>query len=124
MDPIFSLWFISAVFAAMERRAPESSGLPFWERDLDSFSDEIITRTLPPNPNDPSSCWYAVLDIGPERWPSDPDFSTGAATREEAVAKCARKIRDDQLGIGKFAPHKLDLWRLRKHWASKESSAR
>ncbi len=101
-----------------------SQNVPFYERTLDSFSDEVITRTLPPS-KDPHSVWYAVLDVGPSRDVGDPDFATGAKTRTEAVARAAKIIRDDARGIGKYAPHAIltgyDLkWRLMKHWADKE----
>lgn len=90
---------------------------PFYERTLDSFSDAVITSARQGND---STLWYAVLDWGARSYPSDADFSTCASTREEAVALCAAKIRDDQKGIGKYAPHDLDMWRLCEHWVSKE----
>lgn len=47
--------------------------------------------------------WYASLRG--RRWPSDADFATCRETREETIAACASKIRDDMRGVGKFAPH-------------------
>jgi hypothetical protein len=93
----------------------------FYERTLGSFTDEIITSVRQGNDN---QLWYAVLDVGPVSYPSDPDFSTCATTREAAVARCARKIRDDAIGLGKYAPHDILTgyalhWRLMKHWAEK-----
>lgn len=91
--------------------------VPWWERDLDSFADDIITKA---SKAETWEGWYASLDHGPTRWSGDPDFATAASTRDEAVRLCAKKIRDDQRGIGRFAPHRLDLFNLRKHWATKE----
>lgn len=89
--------------------------LPYYKRPLDSFDDAIIVRCLPPNNG---TDWYAVLDTGFDRFVSDPDFSTCAASRAEAVAMCAKKIRGD-------APHSVtqgyDLhFRLARHWVMKE----
>ena len=97
--------------------------IPFYQRALDSFSDEIITRT---RQADDGQSWYAVLDTGFHTQVSDPDFSSAAATREDAVRACAARIRTDARGIGKYAPHALledgyDLhFRLAPHWADKE----
>lgn len=101
---------------------------PYYERTLDSFADSIITRV---HRNESRTGWYACLDVGPESYVSDPDFSTYAATRKEAIRLCAEAIRQDAKGIGKYAPHSLlvpgdyDLhFRLMKHWAKKESRRR
>lgn len=99
------------------------SSVPYYERSLGSFSDEVITDVIEGR----NGTWYAVLDVGPKRGPGDPDFSTGARTREDAVALCAAKIRRDAVGVGKYAPHSVltgyDLhFRLARHWASKEAA--
>jgi hypothetical protein len=98
---------------------------PFWERPLSDFSDDTITKVRQVS----HGGWYASLDAGPEeRWASTPDFATCAATPEEAVRRCAETIRNDQIGIGKYAPHSIlsgyGLFLLRKHWARKEESGR
>jgi hypothetical protein len=104
-----------------------SHDTPFYKRTLDSFADDVITRQRPRA----DGGWHAVLDTGVTRQVSDPDFSPSGygATREEAARRCARAIRDDASGIGKFAPHSVledgyDLrWRLMRHWDKKERMA-
>lgn len=96
--------------------------LPFYERSLDSFSDETITHV---HPSDSGVLWYATLDASPQaRWPGSPDFSRCAGSREAAIEACARAIRDDAQGIGKYAPHTIltgyGLFQLRRHWEKKE----
>lgn len=62
--------------------------------------------------------WYAWVSLN-LRAMSDPDFSTGAQTREDAVRLCAAKIREDLRCIGKYAPHwgHYDLrYRIVPHW--------
>jgi len=95
---------------------------PFYQRSLDSFADHIICRVR----QGENGLFYAVLDLGPEPYVSEPDFSTCAETASEAVKQCAIKIRNDAVGIGKYAPHSVlqgyDLhWRLAKHWDEKET---
>jgi hypothetical protein len=129
MDGTWTALLTVGVLAAVAHAADtvgSPAAVPFHERTLDSFSDETITRAWPSKETE--NLWYAVLDVGPMRNVSDPDFSTAAKTREEAIAKAARKIRDDARGIGKYAPHAIlrpgsyDLrWRLMKHWADKEA---
>lgn len=94
---------------------------PFYERTLDSFADEIITKIACKTS---AGVYYAVLDV-PDGSNIGADFSTGRSKAEDATAACARKIRDDHRGIGKFAPHSClqgyDLkFRLMKHWSEKE----
>lgn len=97
--------------------------VPYYQRTLDSFSDEIITRV---RPSSSGTLWYVVLDRGVVDQVGDPDFSWAAETREDAVAQCAERIRKDAQGIGKY-PHSImvpghDLHhRLMKHWADKET---
>lgn len=102
----------------------KASRIPFYERTLDSFADHIITRQRQRNDGN----WHAVLDCGFDKRVSDPDFSPYGygATRKQSAERCAYAIRQDAIGIGKFAPHSIltdgyDLhWRLMKHWEKKE----
>lgn len=101
--------------------------VPYYERTLGSFADEIITRQRQLKDGN----WHAVLDCGFRSYVSDPDFSIHgyAATRADAARKCAAAIRNDARGIGKYAPHSLlrdgyDLkFRLMPHWDRKERLA-
>ena len=96
---------------------------PFYKRTLDSFADHIITRARPYDGG-----FHAVLDCGFHTYVSDPDFSSYGygKTMEEAASRSATAIRNDAMGIGKYAPHSLlvpgyDLrFRLMKHWDMKE----
>ena len=100
-----------------------SDETPFYQRTLDSFADHIITRARPYDGG-----WHAVLDCGFRTEVADPDFSPHGygRTKEEAAQKSAQAIRNDALGIGKYAPHSIvvpgyDLhFRLMKHWELKE----
>ncbi len=100
-----------------------SDETPFYKRTLDSFADHIITRTRAYNGG-----YHAVLDCGFNTYVSDPDFSPHGygKTMEEAASRSATAIRNDAVGIGKYAPHALlvpgyDLhFRLMKHWDMKE----
>lgn len=101
-----------------------NTAVPYFDRTLSSFEDEIITKV---RLSQDRKGWYASLDVGPACYVSDPDFSTYAESREEAVRRCAVKIRQDALGIGQYAPHRCFEWydlhyRLMKHWAAKECS--
>ncbi|WP_315921507.1 hypothetical protein [Mesorhizobium sp. SP-1A] len=97
---------------------------PFYKRTLDSFADHIITRQRQRKDGN----WHAVLDCSFDDQVSDPDFSPYGygATREQAAERCAHAIRQDAIGIGKFAPHSVlkdgyDLhFRLMRHWEKKE----
>lgn len=91
----------------------------FQGRTLDSFADDIITRSLVEG--------RAVLDCGFFDWASDPDFAPSGYGKDsaEAATKCARAIRDNARGIGRGAPDSTltgyDLsYRLMPHWARKE----
>ncbi|MFO1027771.1 MAG: hypothetical protein U1E70_21550 [Acetobacteraceae bacterium] len=97
--------------------------VPFDERTLDSFADEIIVRAEPAA----DGRWRAVLDVGLWRFNGDPEFASTDTSREAAVARCAQTIRDDARGIGRYAPHTLlspkgyDFrFRLCRHWVTKE----
>lgn len=96
---------------------------PFYERDLESYADDIITRT---RPSGDGRGWYARLDCGIREWVSDPDFVGYGKTRAAAITDSAQRIRNDARGIGKFAPRDVlkpgyDLhFRLMRHWVRKE----
>jgi len=80
-------------------------------RTLDSFDDETIVKV-----RQSSNLWYAQLEYGDaEIYPSYPDFSTCANTRESAIKQCADKLRNDAIGIGKYAPHSI-LTRYELHY--------
>lgn len=92
------------------------------DRSLDSFSDETITRCRPHDHG--GGLWVASLDYGPhDPGMTGPDFARTAVGREQAVRLCAVAIRDDQHGIGKYAPRNLDLWYLMRYWTEKERAA-
>jgi hypothetical protein len=96
---------------------------PYYQRTLDSFADHIITRGRPQK----DGGWHVVLDRGFNVTESL-DFSPYGYGKDaaEAAANSAKAIRNDAIGIGKYAPHPLlqpgyDLhWRLMKHWERKE----
>lgn len=98
--------------------------IPYYERTLDSFANHIITRQRQRKDGN----WHAVLDCSFDGSVSDPDFSPYGygATREQAAERCAHAIRQDAIGVGKFAPHSVlkdgyDLhFRLMRHWEKKE----
>jgi hypothetical protein len=99
------------------REAPAVITESPYERQLDSFADDVICYTK----QSAYGHWNAWLDVAPaDDWPSTPDFLTGAENGIEAIRLCARKIREDQRGIGKYAPHDLDLYSLRRWWTLKE----
>jgi hypothetical protein len=97
---------------------------PYYQRTLDSFADHIITKARP----NKDGGWHAVLDCSFKSWVSDPDFSPYGYGKDatEAHSRSAHAIRNDAIGIGKYAPHAIlkdcyDLhWRLMKHWDRKE----
>lgn len=101
-----------------------SKPVPFYDRTLDSFADDIITHQS----RRKDGSWHAALDCSFRNWVSDPDFGSAGygKTKEDAARNCARAIRDDAKGIGKYAPHSLlvssyDLhYRLMRHWERKE----
>lgn len=92
----------------------------FWDRSVESFSDAIITTVRETTPG----VWYAVVDVRGTRFPHHfhADFSTGAATPEDAVARCADKVRADLRGEGRWAPRfrDIDLFYLKQWWEQKE----
>lgn len=98
---------------------------PYYQRDLSDFPDEVIVHVRQSTDERFPHLWYATLER-----PNDihgrgmPDFVTCAPGREEAIAKCAKVIRDDAKGIGKYAPHSCFQgyylhWVLCPHWAKK-----
>lgn len=85
-----------------KRKELIEKNVPYYERKLDSWENEIIIRV-----GKSKRCWYGVLDTrGGQFGSTSLDFSTGACTRQDAIRFCALKIRLDHLGIGKFAPHR------------------
>jgi hypothetical protein len=96
---------------------------PFYERSLDSFADEIITQVAQSN----DGLYYAWLARPPGSYITA-DFSACRTTAEQAIAHCAAKIRQDHLGIGRYAPHRClsDGYTLRfvlmKYWAELEQA--
>ncbi len=100
------------------------SSIPYFDRTLDSFADETITKT---QIGKESRSWYASLDVGPTQYISDPDFLTYANTRDEAIRLCAAKIRAAAQGVGEHIQYRCltgyDLhYRLMQHWSEKEYS--
>ncbi len=96
--------------------------LPSYQRPLNSWENEIITRA-----RKGEHCWYASLDTRGAKH-CNTDFVTGAGTRQDAIRFCALKIRVDNLGIGKFAPHKCIEdnsytlhWEFAPYWRKKET---
>ena len=91
----------------------------YYERSLEDFPDEVIVKV---RESKDRSLWYASMNTPPRNY-SFPDFATAGATREEAIARCAKVMRDDARGIGKYAPHSCfrgyDLhWILCPWWAT------
>ncbi len=123
----FTAWCVLASVLATLVPEPVSASYdpdnpPFYKRTLDSFADDVITRS---RPSSDGRGWYASLDVGPDSQVSDPDFCRYAKTQAAAIALCAAAIRSDAQGIGPYAPHRCfsdyDLhFRLMKHWAAKE----
>lgn len=99
---------------------PMTSTKPFYERTIADFSDEIITKAFLAQDG---KGWYASLDVGPYHQVSDPDFTSYSQNREDAIAACANWFRNDQNGIGKYAPHFDNYdrhFRLQRWWHEKE----
>lgn len=94
---------------------------PYYQRDLSDFPDEVIVSVR--ESNERNGLWYAVLNRPDNiHGRGMPDFSTCGTTREDAIQRCATTIRNDAIGIGKYAPHSCfkgyDLhWILCAHWA-------
>ncbi len=92
---------------------------PHYDRVLDSWENEVITRST----SGKGDYWYAVIDTRGDKHCTI-DFATCCGTRQDAIRMCALKIRLDQLGIGKFAPHKIGFemrWEWAKLWAKKDT---
>ena len=92
---------------------------PYYDRHLDSWENEIITRCS----RGKAGHWYAVLDTRCDSHCSL-DFATCCGSRKDAIRMCSLKIRLDQLGIGRYAPHRIDFdmkWEWAKLWAKKET---
>jgi hypothetical protein len=80
-------------------------------RKLASFSDAIITRV---RRSASGREWYASLDVGPQRYVADPDFTACAQTPEWARQQCAAAIRANEARI------RSDLYRFSRYWSFKE----
>ena len=79
---------------------------------LGHWLDETITKVHQSR----SGFWYAVLDVGPVGYPSDPDYSTcSSKSREDAVKRCAAKIRAHN---GRLSDYDI-RYRYGKHWEQK-----
>ena len=88
---------------------------PSYLRTMDSFSDEIITRTFQ---SQDGRYWYAVLDVGPKSWPHYPDYIRCDSDKGRAIKNCALAIRTGRLEerVGGY-----DLrFKFQEHWAKKE----
>jgi hypothetical protein len=67
--------------------------------------------------NEPGA-WYASLDVGPERYVSDPDFTGYGHSPEDAIRQSAAIIRRHRERIER---HPYDLhFRYMRWWAQKE----
>ena len=103
----------------IEEKRKVAQKKPWYERTLNSFANNIITRA-----SKGKTCWYASLDNRALTYAFPPDFSTGADTREDAIRFCSLKLRLDALGVGKYAPHNvfksIDFWNLKDFWRKKE----
>ena len=64
--------------------------IPYYERDILSFKDEIITRSFK---SIDKKLWYAVLDVGEKGNISDPVFCVAHKKKEIAIELCARWIK-------------------------------
>ena len=91
--------------------------IPFYERTVDSFSDEAMTRVSQAS----HGGWYACLDWGPHDGPGQPDFATCAGSEQEARRYCAAKVRKSITEGKRSCFYDYDLhFKLMKHWVSKE----
>lgn len=88
---------------------------PYYERPLESFSDEIITTVWQSR----EGHWYASLDAGPD-FRGSVDYARCASTPEAAIALCARSIRLS--APRRFTSSEINFT-LKKHWAGKEGVA-
>jgi hypothetical protein len=106
-----------------KKRKEAPKEIPDYERNLDSWTNEIITRTFQSRDK---SYWYAVLDMADMNPYYNPDFLTCTNKEEDVIRLCAVKIRLDALGIGKYAPRDLLKdgyylhFKLNPHWEEKE----
>jgi hypothetical protein len=88
--------------------------------EVNRLPDWVLVETHAPGKD--GGAWYATLDWG--KYPyGNADFSTGGRTKEGVIQECAKTIRNDMKGIGKFAPHfddydlsvvLLPYWRRKK----------
>ena len=89
--------------------------LPFWERDLSTFGDDVITRLRCTG----RRCWYASLND--DGLPDNHyDFTTAAESPHMAVLLCAREIRH-RFGAKHGSPlDRIALICLKSGWADTE----
>lgn len=109
--------------------------MSYWDRTIDSFSDEIITTPAHRGTGRVSkNYWYAGFDCSPLGYPSDPDYGYAGCgkTPEDAVKSMANAIREHlpnargdllqrclkwwtikELGLDKTDPVLIDL---QEHW--------
>jgi hypothetical protein len=104
------------------------SEVPFYQRTLDSFSDEIITSVRQSSDN---GLWYASLALAPGMIRMlYPNYSTCRNTREEAVRDCAQRIRESAAQRPDYHGRLLApdgyyfCFKLARHWVEKEQASR
>jgi len=116
---IFSLVLKFEAEVENHRQELMKTKTPYWDRELDSWENRAITRT---SKSDSSGLWYASLDSRGYKY-CGLDFSTCCQTKEDAIRLCALKLRLDNLGIGKYAPHDdlgKSLYYHSTYWIKKE----
>jgi hypothetical protein len=91
-------------------------------REVGRLPDWVLVKVHVPDRE--GQAWYATMDWGKYIY-GNADFSTGGRTEDDVVARCAKTIRDDMRGIGKYAPH-FDNYTLEYHvlpyWRRKKVS--
>lgn len=92
--------------------------------EIDKLPDEVIAEATAPSC--PASCWYAQVAVPRDYLWMSADFSTGGKTQKDVIGQCAKTIRDDLRGIGKFATHFDDSLLediLLPHWRKRVGKA-
>jgi hypothetical protein len=92
--------------------------------EVDRMPDWVLVKVHPPERD--GQAWYATMDWGAYIH-GNADFSTGGRSRDQVIAQCAGKIRNDMRGVGKFATH-FDDYVLRRelipYWKRKRTTGR
>lgn len=92
--------------------------------EVNRLPDWVLVVTHAPDKE--GRVWYAKMDWGKYAY-GNADFSTGGRTEEDVVARCAKTIRDDMQGVGKFAPH-FDNYTLKydvlPYWRRKRATGK